>query len=95
LKPCISESRKGVIIHVKVKPNSRKQGIIGVENGFIIINLESPPIRGKANKELLKLLKKKLKARVTLISGSKSRERKCYWLRASVQMKSKKGFRFK
>ncbi len=75
MKPCISESRKGVIIHVKVKPNSRKQGIIGVENGFIIINLESPPIRGKANKELLKLLKKKLKARVTLISGSKSREK--------------------
>jgi uncharacterized protein len=44
---------------VKVKPNSKQQKIEELEDGNLNINLKSPPIDGKANEELIKLLAKK------------------------------------
>jgi uncharacterized protein len=43
-------------IQVKVKPNSKQQSITEEADGSLTIKLKSPPIEGKANDELLKLL---------------------------------------
>ena len=48
-------------IQVKVKPNSKHQKIEQSEDSTWIIRLKSPPVDGKANKELIDLLAKKLK----------------------------------
>jgi uncharacterized protein (TIGR00251 family) len=44
---------------VKVKPNSKQQSIIEEEDGSLTVYLKSPPVDGKANKELVELLAKK------------------------------------
>ena len=46
---------------VKVKPNSKTQSIEEMEDGTLKVNLKSPPVDGKANKELIELLAKKFK----------------------------------
>ncbi len=48
------------VVHVKVKPNSRKQDVIS--NGeFLTIFVRSKAIQNKANKELINLINRKLK----------------------------------
>ncbi len=61
-----------VILQVFAKPNSKRQEIV-VDGDNLIIQLCSKPVQNKANKELLSLLKKKLKIpsnQIELISGA-------------------------
>ncbi len=46
-------------IWVTVKPNSKQQKIAKSAKGSLTIWLKSPPIDGKANQELIKVLAKK------------------------------------
>ena len=48
-----------VVLKVKVKPNSKEQKVIEEPDGSLKIALKSPPVDGKANKELIKLLAQK------------------------------------
>jgi uncharacterized protein YggU (UPF0235/DUF167 family) len=60
-------------LHIFAKPNSKLQKIISDEEK-LIISLRSKPIQNKANKELIGLLKKKLKIptnQIELVSGLK------------------------
>jgi uncharacterized protein (TIGR00251 family) len=70
-------------IKVKVKPNSKHQKIEETAIGELLICVKSPPIDGKANKELIKLLATKFKvakSQVTIKSGLGS----CYkWIEIS------------
>jgi len=62
-------------ITVKVKPNSERQSI-KVENDIYTINLNSPPIEGKANKELIEVLSDYFnvpKSKIEIVSGHKGR----------------------
>ncbi|MGV0029202.1 DUF167 domain-containing protein [Phormidesmis priestleyi] len=64
------------IIQVKVKPNSSQQKIEIQEDGTLIVFLRSPPIDGKANEELIKLLSKEFdvsKSCITIRSGRSSK----------------------
>ena len=61
---------------VKVKPNSQKQSIEELEDGSLMVHLKSPPVDGKANKELIELLAKKFavpKAKINIKSGLSSK----------------------
>ncbi|MFN9599180.1 MAG: DUF167 domain-containing protein [Dolichospermum sp.] len=63
---------------VKVKPNSQQQKIEELANGSLNVHLKSPPIDGKANEELIKLLAKKFdvpKSAITIKSGVTSRNK--------------------
>ena len=63
---------------VKVKPNSQQQKIEELADGSLIVHLKSPPIDGKANEELIKLLAKKFdvpKSSITIKSGVTSRKK--------------------
>ncbi|MDR9403259.1 MAG: DUF167 domain-containing protein [Halothece sp. Uz-M2-17] len=63
-------------LSVKVKPNSKQQKIETGEDGGLIIRLKSPPVDGKANKELIKLLATEYgvrKSQVTIKSGLTSK----------------------
>ena len=46
-------------IRVTVKPNSKQQKIEESADGTLKIRLKSPPVDGKANQELIKVLAKK------------------------------------
>jgi hypothetical protein len=63
---------------VKVKPNSKLQKIQEEIDGSLTINLKSPPLDGKANEELIKLLADKFdvpKSYITIKSGLSSRQK--------------------
>jgi len=61
---------------VKVKPNSKTQSIEEMADGSLKVKLKSPPVDGKANKELIELLAKKFnvsKSDVQIKSGLSSK----------------------
>ncbi len=63
---------------VKVKPNSKQQQIIDEADGSLTIRLKSPPVDGKANEELIKVLSKKYnvpKSYIRIKSGASSRQK--------------------
>ncbi|MDJ0617291.1 MAG: DUF167 domain-containing protein [Calothrix sp. MO_192.B10] len=63
---------------VKVKPNSKQQKITEETDGSLTIRLKSPPVDGKANEELIKLLAKKFdvpKSCIHIKSGLSSRNK--------------------
>ncbi|GAB4526220.1 MAG: DUF167 domain-containing protein [Pleurocapsa sp.] len=65
-------------IQVKVKPNSKQQKIEELTDGSLIIRLKSPPVDGKANQELIKILAEKYgvaKFQVVIKSGLSSKNK--------------------
>ncbi|MTJ21939.1 YggU family protein [Dolichospermum sp. UHCC 0352] len=63
---------------VKVKPNSQQQKIEELEDGSLTVHLKSPPVDGKANEELIKILAKKFdvaKSSIRIKSGTTSRQK--------------------
>ncbi|MBD2252870.1 DUF167 domain-containing protein [Nostoc parmelioides] len=63
---------------VKVKPNSKQQKIAEQDDGSLTVHLKSPPVDGKANEELIKLLAEKFdvpKSHITIKSGLSSRQK--------------------
>ncbi|MBI4698967.1 MAG: YggU family protein [Nitrospirae bacterium] len=67
---------KGLIINIKVEPRSSRSEIVGPYGNGLKVKLTSPPVEGKANKELIMVLAKGFKiskADVEIISGNKSK----------------------
>ncbi len=63
---------------VKVKPNSKTQKLVEETDGSLTVHLKSPPVDGKANEELIKLLSKKFdlpKSSIRIKSGLSSRQK--------------------
>jgi uncharacterized protein len=64
------------IIQIKVKPNSRASLLEQQEDGTWLAQIKSPPVNGRANEELIKLVAKQFKCRksdVFIKSGGSSR----------------------
>jgi len=51
-------SRKELTIKIKVEPRSSKSGVVGPYGDSLKVKLTSPPVEGKANKELIEVLAK-------------------------------------
>ncbi len=66
-------------IDVHVQPRARKTEIVGMHGDAVKIRLQSPPVDGAANEELIRLLSKKLgvrRADVELIGGASSHRKR-------------------
>lgn len=62
-------------LKIHVKPNSKKDEILGWDGDVLRVAVSAPPEDNKANIAILKFLKKLTKKRVFFISGLKSREK--------------------
>lgn len=73
----IEQYIKNNSLAILAKPNSSKTEILdwNEERQMLKIAINAPPEDNKANEELLKFLKKKLKRKVELIKGKTSREK--------------------
>jgi len=63
-------------IKIKVVPRSSRNQIQGLEEGVLKVKVTSPPIEGKANRDLLALLSRELdipKRDIEILSGKGSR----------------------
>jgi len=70
------EFEGGVKFSVQVKPNSRKTELIVETDGTLRMNVAAPPYSGKANREIVRWLAKRLRrpsSEVRLIGGLRSR----------------------
>jgi hypothetical protein len=63
-----------MIINVKVKPNSGKQEVEKVEEIYVV-KLKSVPEDGKANLELMKILRRYFGKEIRIKSGFTSRKK--------------------
>ena len=71
------QTKDGIIIQIKIAPNSSKN-IITKDNTGIKIKLTAQPIEGKANKALIEFLSKQLKipkTSIEIIKGETSKEK--------------------
>ena len=74
----IQLARDGVIVDVRVIPRSSKAGIAGTRGDALLVRLQSPPVDGAANAELIELLARACDVRqqsVTIVSGNASRHK--------------------
>jgi uncharacterized protein (TIGR00251 family) len=64
------------LLQIKVKPNARSSVLIEQEDGTWLAELKAPPVDGKANEELIRLVAEHFgirKAQVVIKSGQSSR----------------------
>ena len=47
-------------ITIQVQPNARRNEVLGFEDGILHLKIAAPPVKGKANRELIELLSKLL-----------------------------------
>ena len=73
----IREVAEGLIIKIKIVPNSSKNDII-LEEGFVKIKVTAQPIENKANKALIEFLSKTFKipkTSIQILKGETSKEK--------------------
>jgi hypothetical protein len=75
---CVSKHPQGVTLSVKAFPKAPKNQILPPRNNALIVKLTSPPVEGKANKDLIKTIAKALAiapSSIEIIKGETSREK--------------------
>lgn len=76
-----SERPEGTLITVRVQPRASRQEIGGPSNGVLCARLNAPPVEGRANEALVRLLSDMLgvpKSRVRIEGGQKGRLKKVF-----------------
>ena len=73
----IKETTQGLLVNIKIVPNSSKNEIV-IEDSFIKVKISAQPIENKANKALIEFLSKKFKipkTSIKILKGELSREK--------------------
>ena len=84
----IIETDTGFSILLKVKPNSKKNSIIGAHGNRLKISVTAPPEDGKANKAIMKMIAKELSikpAQLEIVAGRASRDKKLHIIGVTLQ----------
>ena len=75
----ISEKGDALILTVSVKASAHHDRIVGEKDSSLAVEVTAPPVEGKANKAVLKLVARSLRvapSRVTIVGGEKSRTKR-------------------
>jgi hypothetical protein len=73
-----SKIKDELILKIKVEPRSSRAGVVGQYGDALKVKLTSPPVEGKANKELIEILAKQFgvhKRNIEIISGHSSKNK--------------------
>lgn len=68
----------GILLHLHVQPGASKSGLAGMHGESLKIRIKSPPVDGKANRELVRFLAEMLdipQGRITIVRGASSRRK--------------------
>ena len=88
------KAENGIKVKIKVEPLSSKSGIVGPYGDALKVKLTSPPVEGKANKELIEVLAKGFgitKKDIEICSGQSSKNKvvKLYGVASADDWKKK------
>jgi len=75
----IASTPEGVAIVVRVIPRAGRSGLAGTRGEALLVRLQSPPVEGAANEELIEVLARALqvpKRAVTIVAGDRSRQKR-------------------
>jgi len=70
----VKNLQNGIIVKIKVKPNSPEFKIVRKDKR-IVINCQSPPENNQANREIIKELEKLTKRKVKIVRGLTSNKK--------------------
>lgn len=73
----LKETKDGLIVNIKISPNSKKNEIVREEE-YTKIKITAQPIDGKANKALIEFLSKNFKipkTSIKILKGETSKEK--------------------
>lgn len=65
-------------IEVRLRPRGRGDELVGIENGVLQARVSAPPVDGKANRALCRLIAKRVgvaPSKVSVVRGEKSRDK--------------------
>ena len=74
----IEEKNDRVSFRIRVRPSASRNEIKRLHGEALRVDINAPPIRGKANRECIKFLAKKLKmpkSDIKIIAGLKSKDK--------------------
>lgn len=77
-QPTIRQTKKGLEIRVRVTPNSSRESVSFDISEGLTVKLKSPPVEGRANKELIRIVSSKLgvaPSSIAIIKGLSSRNK--------------------
>jgi len=78
LTDCFRPHPTGVLLLVRVQPRACRSEIVGEQAGRLRVRVTSPPVDGRANRDLCRLLAKSLRvtpSSVSVRTGEKSRQK--------------------
>jgi uncharacterized protein (TIGR00251 family) len=67
-----------VTVTVRLQPRARRDEVVGERDGVVVIRVTAPPVDGKANQALCRLIAKKAgvaPSRVEIVRGHTAREK--------------------
>jgi len=68
----------GVKLSVRVQANARRDQLVGIRDGVLVVRVAAPALDDRANRALCRLLAKRLgvgRSRVTIVRGARSRDK--------------------
>ena len=74
----IKKTQDGFLLSLRIEPRSSKSAIVGIHGDKLKIKIKSPPVDGKANKELISFLADTFKVRksdISILSGHNAKEK--------------------
>jgi uncharacterized protein (TIGR00251 family) len=74
----VSLAERGVELWLRVHPSAARNELAGFSEGVLRVKVAAPPVRGKANQELIAFLAQKLglsKGDFTILKGHTSRNK--------------------
>ena len=74
----VTRHPEGLVFPVRVKPRARRAGIEGIRDGVLQVALREPPLEGRANEALTRLLASAMgvrRRRLRLLRGAKGRDK--------------------
>ena len=83
----IKETNDGLVVNIKISPNSKKNEIIN-EGEFSKVKITAQPIDGKANKALVEYLSKNFKipkTSIKILKGETSKEKTILFCKLRTQ----------
>jgi uncharacterized protein (TIGR00251 family) len=74
----LPEDKNNDYLYLKVTPNAARSEITGETDGVLYVKVAAPPVKGKANRELIVLLSQVLgvkKSAIAIVKGQTSRNK--------------------
>jgi uncharacterized protein len=77
-RPYLSEREGDVLVRVRLQPRARGDEIVGERAGALLVRVSAPPLDGRANDALCRLLAKAAgvaSGRATVVTGASARDK--------------------